>query len=342
ANLCLLAEAFELEEELKTCKWKLNRAYSLFTAPTYSNALVYDKTWGGTMSAKGLCASCALADFGNSYYNDHNFHYGYWVAAAAKMCKLDAVFCVQYRPFVETMIRDYINPSISDKYYPTFRSFDWFVGHSWARGILPTEDGKDQESFSEDVHSVYAVALWGSIIGDVQLDYLGRVMISIMARTVNKYVLMDPQDGVHPSQFVGNKVPGIVWEAKCDFTTWFGSNLEFIHGIQQIPVSAITDRIRKPDFIASEWHLLRSVAPGLTSFWKTILYTNYAAVDPFGSFDILLTSPVDDGLTRSWALYWAAAHDTPSAQPPSPGPVVKPTSRPIIPPAPSASSKPSR
>jgi len=346
ANLCLLAEAFELVDDLKTCKWKIQRAFALFTAPTYSNALVYDKTWGGTISAKGLCDGCSLADFGNSYYNDHNFHYSYWTAAAAKMCRLDAVFCQQYRPFVETMIRDYINPSVTDKYYPTFRSFDWFVGHSWARGILPTSDGKDQESFSEDVHSVYAMALWGAIIGDVQLDYLGRLMISVMSRTVNKYALMDPQDGVHPAKFVGNKVVGIYFEEKCDYTTYFGNNVEYIHGIQQIPVSGVTDRIRKPDFIESEWNLLRSVAPGLTSFWKSILYTNYAAVNPTESFNVLLTSPIDDGLTRSWSLYWAAAHD---AQSPSPSPGIKPTSRPsaspvtpATPSAPSATKAPSR
>jgi hypothetical protein len=171
-------------------------------------------------------------------------------------------------------------------------------------------------------------------------------MISVMSRTVNKYALMDPQDGVHPEKFVGNKVTGIYFEGKCDYTTFFGNNPEFIHGIQQIPVSAITDRIRKADFIASEWTILSSVAPGLTSFWKSILYTNYAAVDPSGSFNVLLTSPIDDGLTRSWSLYWAAAHD---AQSPSPSPVIKPTSRPsaspvtpATPSAPSATKAPVR
>lgn len=32
----------------------------------------------------------------------------------------------------------------NDAYFPAFRSFDWFCGHSWARGLLYSGDGKDQ------------------------------------------------------------------------------------------------------------------------------------------------------------------------------------------------------
>lgn len=32
----------------------------------------------------------------------------------------------------------------SDPYFPQFRAFDWFSGHSWARGLLFAFDGKDQ------------------------------------------------------------------------------------------------------------------------------------------------------------------------------------------------------
>lgn len=32
----------------------------------------------------------------------------------------------------------------NDTEFPYFRSFDWFCGHSWARGLLFAYDGKDQ------------------------------------------------------------------------------------------------------------------------------------------------------------------------------------------------------
>ena len=31
-----------------------------------------------------------------------------------------------------------------DEFFPQFRAFDWFSGHSWARGLLFAFDGKDQ------------------------------------------------------------------------------------------------------------------------------------------------------------------------------------------------------
>ena len=31
-----------------------------------------------------------------------------------------------------------------DAYFPQFRSFDWFCGHSWSRGLLFAYDGKNE------------------------------------------------------------------------------------------------------------------------------------------------------------------------------------------------------
>ena len=50
--------------------------------------LVYDATYGGLVTEKGLYDHDA--DFGNGYYNDHHFHYGYLLHAAAVAVKTDA------------------------------------------------------------------------------------------------------------------------------------------------------------------------------------------------------------------------------------------------------------
>ena len=69
-----------------------------------------------------------------------------------------------------------------------------------------------------------------------------------------------------------------------------------------------------------EWPILADLAPGLASGWKSVLYTSYATIDPAGAFEILQSAPLDDGLTRSWALYWAATRPAPGtvARPPLP------------------------
>ncbi len=81
-------------------------------------------------------------DFGNTYYNDHHFHYGYFVYAAAVIGHLDPSWVAPNKDYVNALVRDYANPSAQDAYFPVSRGFDWYHGHSWAHGLFETFDGK--------------------------------------------------------------------------------------------------------------------------------------------------------------------------------------------------------
>ena len=87
------------------------------------------------------------------------------------------------------MIRDYANPSEKDPYFPQFRSFDWFNGHSWAKGLFESGDGKDEESSSEDVNASYALKLWGQVTKNSQLEKLGEIQLGILRTSLNHYFL---------------------------------------------------------------------------------------------------------------------------------------------------------
>ena len=103
--------------------------------------------WGGIASKEGFGDSgCRTADFGNACYNDHHFHFGYFVVAAAMLVKLRPEYAsdVAFTSYVETLIRDTTNPSVEDSFFPPFRSFDWFDLHSWSRGVVPSPDGKER------------------------------------------------------------------------------------------------------------------------------------------------------------------------------------------------------
>lgn len=95
------------------------------------------------------------ADFGNTFYNDHHFHYGYFILTAAIIGHLDPGWLTPANvDWVNTLVRDVANPSSFDKYFPVFRNFDWYHGHSWAHGLYETLDGK-----------VGAVTLYGEATG---------------------------------------------------------------------------------------------------------------------------------------------------------------------------------
>jgi endo-1,3(4)-beta-glucanase len=102
------------------------------------------------------------------------------------------------------------NPSSSDPWYPVSRAFDWYNGHSWAKGLFESADGKDQESTSEDMNCGYAIKLWGNVVGDAKIEGRGNLMMALMKRSFNEYFLLKAGNKAHPWNFIANKVTGIV------------------------------------------------------------------------------------------------------------------------------------
>lgn len=94
------------------------------------------------MSSATYVTGNSGADFGNTYYNDHHFHYGYFVYAAACIGHIDPSWIPRNKAYVDTLVRDYANPSSKDAYFPVSRSFDWYHCHSWAHGLFESLDGK--------------------------------------------------------------------------------------------------------------------------------------------------------------------------------------------------------
>lgn len=104
--------------------------------------LTDEAAWGGVVSSASYVTGDAGVDFGNTYYNDHHFHYGYHILAAATIGHIDADFVKENMDYVNTLVRDIANPSSKDKFFPQWRNFDWYHGHSWAHGLYAAMDGK--------------------------------------------------------------------------------------------------------------------------------------------------------------------------------------------------------
>ena len=117
----------------------------------------------------------------------------YFVYTAAVIAQVDKSWLSEgnNRAWVNTLIRDYANPSSKDFEFPFSRSFDWYNGHSWAKGLFDSADGKDQESSSEDAFTSYALKMWGRAIGDANQELRGSLMLSIQARSFQYYYLME-------------------------------------------------------------------------------------------------------------------------------------------------------
>lgn len=300
-------------------------AFEPFVKNQQPEGLLYDATFGGIVSGDYFSsfwtgksqAERINGDFGNTFYNDHHFHYGYLVHASAITGHLhkqlnngSMAWIDSKREYVQTLIRDFINPSPVDNYFPEFRNFDWFSGHSWANGLFEFGDGQNEESSSEDYNSIYAVKMWGRVTGDAAMEKRSDLMLGVIAGSIQRYMHVGGNLSVHPEQIKANMVSGILWQNKVDWTTWFGSNTEFMNGIHIIPVTPITTYIRSPGFSRKEWETVLSKKLPKNA-WESAIHMSVATFDPETAWDFFAKEGfdyncLDDGLSRSSALVFVA------------------------------------
>lgn len=326
SSVCLLAEKFlgTGHPQTQACAHILLDGFRCLYDRTSANNCVgaplasYDSEWGGIVSREGYHEGCQ-ADYGNACYNDHHYHYGYWVVSAATLVKLMPSQRDNHRfvGFVNALIRDTTNPSTDDRHFPQFRSFDWFDLHSWSRGVLASADGKDEESTSEELNLMYGIQLWGAAIGDGRLRSLGSTMLAFCTVTIREFFLLRRGNPHHHPDFTKNHVTGVFFQNKVDYATWFGWNEAYIHGIQMLPVTPALSLTRTADYTREVWEdVLGKLPVKLDCPWTSLVLTaGLAPLDPDRAYGLLQQMDpghMDDGLTRVWALYWAAAHADPN------------------------------
>ncbi|KAM9925550.1 hypothetical protein OXX59_003801 [Metschnikowia pulcherrima] len=259
--------------------------------------LFYDTKMKGVTSRSAFIGF--EAESGSGFYSGHNFHYAYMIHAAALVGYIDGLkggsWAEDNKEFINMLVRDVANPSEDDDFFPVSRSFDWFHGHSWTQGLSAVQDGKELASASEDVHFSYAMKMWGKVIKDTAMEARGDLMLSIQTESFNSYFFYKDGNKVVPQRVVNNKIAGIVFENKIDYTTWFGNTPEEKHGVQMIPMTPALGSVRSAEFAKQEWDsILHDVSTDeRTSRWAGV-----------PDFDV--ARDMDGGQSRAWALAYAA------------------------------------
>lgn len=190
---------------------------------------------------------------------------------------------------------------------------DWYNGHSWAHGLYETYDGKDQESSSEDAMSAYAIKMWGLTTSNANLEALGNLQLAVTARALQNYYLYENSNTVEPTNFIGNKVAGILFENKIDHTTYFGANIEYIQGIHMLPLLPCSSLTRTRTFVQQEWdaYFSNGRVDAVQGGWRGVLYANLALINPVAAWNYF-NSPnfdvgtLDGGASRTWYMALAA------------------------------------
>ncbi|KAG6947184.1 hypothetical protein JG687_00016275 [Phytophthora cactorum] len=246
ASLCLMAADSTVvgknKKLLNTCLTKLENLLVPFLDNTLDPPLNYETSYGGLVSSQSFAVKDVNADFGNSVYNDHHYHYGYWVTASAMLKSLHPKWkrMKELDRMIWMMLRDVANPSTDDAFFPRFRHFSFYLGHSYSHGVTPMLDGKDEESTSEDVNFYYGMKLWGQVSNNKAVEDLGSLMLRLNARAIRTYFLMTSDNTIHPKEFVPNHVTGIFFDNKAAYATWFSAE-KFLHLKRRIMTISIQE-----------------------------------------------------------------------------------------------------
>ncbi|KAL3792976.1 hypothetical protein HJC23_010989 [Cyclotella cryptica] len=274
-------EALPTEEEVVNAIDRLKQGVEVWLNGTSLAPLTYDNSWGGIVSCgcwfngedcDNSYPNCPSytdpgLNFGQGFYNDHHFHYGYHIYAAAIVAQYDREWGRRYFEKVMLLIRDIANPSVNDEFFPVFRQKDWYLGNSWASGIAlfggrPYMNGRNQESSSEAIAAYEGIAMFGSVMMKAfgngksprqsdndnaytacQVFNIGRFLATTEIRSADRYwhVYSPKRDAIYPDSYKPSVV-SMMWDTMCQFQTWFGSAPYLAYGIQLLPLTPISER----------------------------------------------------------------------------------------------------
>jgi len=246
-----------------------------FTASPGETARIfyYDALWGTLIGYPASYES-------DTKLNDHHFHYGYFVLAAATIATYDPAWADTWGGMVELLIKDVANWSTrEDSRFPRLRAYDPYAGHGWASGAQEFASGNNQESSSESLAMSTAMLLWGSVRGNSTIRDLGIYLYTNEVAAVEQY-WFDVDQAVFPPAF-GHDVIGIVWGDGASYSTWWTANPEEIHGINVLPVTGGSLYLgRRPDAIARGYAELLANNGGPEREWVDIIWSYLALSDP--------------------------------------------------------------
>lgn len=299
AMLYSLANDLNLADEAKALRDALVAELDEWLDPAgcatrSDRCFVYDPVLGGIV---GLAPA-----YGSDEFNDHHFHYGYFLTAVGVLAAREPDLVDRYRTMADLLALDIGSPVDTDE-FPRLRAFDAYRGHSWASGTAPFLDGNNQESASEAVTAWNGLAVWADASGNAVLLDEARWMLSLETQAAAELWLSpDLPDGFD------SPLVAINWGGKRDYGTFFDSTPSAILGIELIPMSPVTA------FLPDDERARELVASALTEPFSNLPLVDYvimlqATADPDEAATNaaqLDDSAIDSANSRSYLDAWVA------------------------------------
>ena len=303
ANLLQLARSLGADADAATARKLLDDSLSRWAeadgcTTRADHCFVYDPVLKGVVGH--------AASYGSDQFNDHHFHYGYFLAASAVAVDDRPALRPTLQPVIDLLAADIASPVASSS-LPQQRVFDAWAGHSWASGFSPFADGNNQESSSEAVNAWNGLALWAAATGDTALGTEATWLLSSEAAAA-KRDWVEPD--LTPFPAFTHAFVALNWGGKRDSATWFSPDPAAKLGIQLIPMSPVAGYLGgDPTRIRQNLTEARSAGTGL--FADYLLMYQALADGPTAQLQRQAAAIPDSGIdtadSRTYLEAWIAS-----------------------------------
>ena len=272
----------------------------------------------------------ALLGFQSSFnsvdqFNDHHFHYGYFIESAASVGLYDREWLNNYKDVVKQLIYDIACPYRNNKEcvadcgnaYPYLRSFSPYEGHSWASGYEDERTGNNQESTSEAINAWAGIILFGELTNNTKIRDLGIYLYTTESEAADEY-WFDKDEETYKIDSTKFDAPmaSMVWGGKVDYSTWFGQ--QYTQGIQICPINSWSfylgknaNKITGKDYIKKYYNAdktYKNAKGGSTEHWNDMWAEYYAIADPDYAMNTVWTkNAINDGESQAHTYHFIRA-----------------------------------
>lgn len=275
------------------------------------NLFYYNENWGTILGYHAAHSSAIRI-------NDHHFHYGYFVKAAAEIARTDPEWAEDenWGGMINLLIRDFAGGR-DDRLFPYIRMFDPYSGNSWADGLATFDSGNNQESSSEAMHAWTNVILWAEATGNTELRDRAIYLYTTEMSAINEY-FFDVHEEVHPEEY-GPEIVTINWGGKMDFATWWQSGLVEKYAISWLPFHGGSLYLgHHPDYVERAYQAIKT-QNGSTDWnlWSNMVWMYRSLIDPsdaiqqmeakidnYDTFNPGDESIIERGSTKAQTYHW--------------------------------------
>jgi endoglucanase Acf2 len=272
ANMLEIAEQLGMTDERNRLLVGIENELVDWFDGAMPRAFHFDKEWHSVVAFPSSYGS-------TDELNDHHFHYGYFIGAAATIANRDPKWAKEFGPFVDVLVKDVANWDRAETRYPFMRHMDVYAGHSWANGPEHFDAGNNQEASSEDTNCSAAIILWGAATGRKEIRDLGIFLMVNQISAAEQYWFNVDRENF-PKGF-DHRAAGMVWGAGAKYDTWFDRDPALIHGINYLPFSGSSLYLgRDPKYVQGAFDEINTESRGSMTAWRDYMLMYLALAAP--------------------------------------------------------------